>query len=71
LKQQQQTDSPIGDINSNNPFLISGTQIAHIKMLNGHHYTCVTDFSLKHNTLKVSGPIMASSESLTHSVIYQ
>ena len=51
-------------------FIISGTQTGHLETLTGHHYTCVTSVDLLGNTLQCQGPIMASSESLTHGAIY-
>lgn len=51
-------------------FIISGTQTGHLETLNGQHYTCVTGVDLQGNTLQCHGPIMASSESLTHGAIY-
>jgi ribulose-5-phosphate 4-epimerase/fuculose-1-phosphate aldolase len=54
-----------------NAFIISGTQTGRLETLSGQHYTCVTGFNLKDNSLQVTGPIMASSESLTHGAIYQ
>lgn len=55
--------------NENN-FIISGTATGKYKKLTNEHYTCVTQFDLNTNTLSARGPIMASSESLTHAVIY-
>ena len=51
-------------------FIISGTQTGHLCSLNNYHYTLVTDFDFKNNSLTCIGPIKASSESLTHAVIY-
>src|SRR5262249_38625969 len=51
-------------------FIISGTQTGHIPLLNNHHYTLVTEFNIKKNSLTCKGPIKASSESLTHAAIY-
>ena len=54
-----------------NSFIISGTQTGHLQVLSGLHYTCVTNFNLKEHSIQVAGPIMASSESLTHGAIYE
>ena len=52
-------------------FVISGTQTGHLPQLGREHYTVVTDYDIDQNTLKCSGPIKASSESLTHAAIYE
>jgi class II aldolase/adducin N-terminal domain-containing protein len=51
-------------------FIISGTQTGHIQSLKNYHYTLVTEFNIKENSLVCKGPIKASSESLTHAAIY-
>lgn len=57
--------------NNKNNFIISGSATGSIKKLGAEHYTLVTDFSLEKNTLSCSGPIKASSESMTHASIYK
>lgn len=57
------TDSP--------QFLISGSQTGHLAKLDGDHYTRVLDFSLEKFKIKTQGPILASSEALTHASFYQ
>lgn len=52
-------------------FLITGTQTGSLKKLNGSHYTRVVDGSLDKKSIACRGPIMASSESLTHGSLYQ
>lgn len=52
-------------------FIITGTATGGIANLNEQHYTTVTDFDFERNWLRCSGPIKASSESLTHAAIYQ
>ena len=52
-------------------FIISGTATGNIANLNEQHYTTVTAFDFERNWLRCSGPIEASSESLTHAAIYQ
>lgn len=52
-------------------FIISGTQTGHLPTLTPEHYATVTAFDLDRNWLACSGAIRASSEALTHAVIYQ
>ncbi|MBE9129219.1 MULTISPECIES: class II aldolase/adducin family protein [unclassified Coleofasciculus] len=52
-------------------FIISGTQTGHLFSLNEQHCTRVIDFDLDQNCLTCQGAIQASSESLTHAVIYE
>jgi methylthioribose-1-phosphate isomerase len=54
-----------------NQFVISGTQTGGIPRLHEQHYTHVIDFSLEKNSISCKGPIQASSESLTHAVLYR
>jgi hypothetical protein len=58
-------------INQQRHFLITGTQTGKLEHLSSDHYTIVTAANLKENKLSAAGPIRASSESLTHSTIYQ
>ncbi len=51
-------------------FIISGTQTGHLSTLNNEHYSLVSSFDIRQNTLKCEGAIKASSESLTHAIIY-
>lgn len=51
-------------------FIISGTQTGHLPELSGAHYARVTACNIKENRLACLGPVMASSESLTHAAIY-
>ena len=53
-----------------NIFLITGSATGNFPVLNGDHYSEVTDFDLDKNYLKCKGPIKASSESMTHAAIY-
>ncbi len=53
-----------------NKFIITGSSTGKIKKLSNAHYTLVTGFDLEANTLTTVGPIIASSESLTHAIIY-
>jgi hypothetical protein len=52
-------------------FIISGTQTGKYEDLTGEHYALVTGYDLEKETLTVVGPIMASSEALTHAAIYE
>jgi L-ribulose-5-phosphate 4-epimerase len=54
-----------------NTFLISGTATGGISRLNESHYSLVTEYDLAANNITCIGPIKASSESLTHALIYQ
>ena len=53
------------------PFIISGTQTGALPTLSAADYSLVTAFNSQQNTLTCKGLRKASSESLTHSVIYQ
>ena len=54
----------------NQLFVISGTQTGHIYPITPFEFTLVTAVDFKNNSLACSGPISASSESLTHAAIY-
>lgn len=58
-------------LNSQNQFIISGTQTGGMAELNSEHYTKVTTFDCQKNYLVCEGAIKASSESLTHGAIYE
>jgi hypothetical protein len=51
-------------------FLISGTQTGGLSELGPNQYTRVVDFEIDKNKVSIHGPIMASSESLTHAALY-
>ena len=51
-------------------FVISGTQTGHLEQLNNNHYARVTAYNADTNQVVASGPVMPSSESMTHGVIY-
>ena len=55
------------DINS---FLITGSATGNLKKLNENHYVQVNEYDFLQNSLTCSGPIKASSESLSHAVIH-
>ncbi|MCB9800336.1 MAG: class II aldolase/adducin family protein [Candidatus Omnitrophica bacterium] len=51
-------------------FLISGTQTGHFEKLSKDRYVLVTAYDIEHNRVECKGPVQASSESLTHAMIY-
>ena len=51
--------------------IISGTSTGAVRALGAGGYCYVRSFDLKKNTVKTEGPILASSESMTHCAIYQ
>ena len=51
-------------------FLITGTATGNISRLTDMHYTRVSGFDIANNAVTCRGPIKASSESLTHAIIY-
>lgn len=51
-------------------FIITGTQTGQIKRLQARSFTTVTDYNIANNRLTCRGPVKASSESLTHAMIY-
>jgi ribulose-5-phosphate 4-epimerase/fuculose-1-phosphate aldolase len=52
-------------------FLITGTRTGNFSELTKKHYTIVTGYDITHNQVTCKGPIMASSESLTHAILYE
>ncbi len=52
-------------------FIITGSATGKLNMLTNEHYTKVVEYDLEKNSLTAIGPIIASSESLTHAVIYE
>lgn len=52
-------------------FLISGTATGGLATLTASHYSMVTDYDLRTNSLTCVGPVKASSESLTHALVYE
>jgi len=52
-------------------FLISGTSTGGFPALNELHYSLVTDYDFSTNSITCAGPVKASSESLTHAMIYE
>jgi L-ribulose-5-phosphate 4-epimerase len=54
-----------------NEFIISGSGTGKFEKLNEEHYALVTGYNVGENSLRSTGPIIASSESLTHAMIYE
>jgi hypothetical protein len=52
-------------------FLISGSATGGLATLTASHYSRVTDYDLSTNSVTCVGPLKASSESLTHALIYE
>jgi hypothetical protein len=52
-------------------FVISGSATGHLPVLTVEHYSLVTSFDLERNHLTCRGPIQASSESMSHGVLYR
>jgi L-ribulose-5-phosphate 4-epimerase len=51
-------------------FVISGTQTGQLAELQRQHYALVTAVDVTANRVACSGPLQASSESMTHAMIY-
>jgi L-ribulose-5-phosphate 4-epimerase len=52
-------------------FIISGSATGNLHELSADHYTLVVDFDTALNQLTCKGPVQASSESMSHGVIYR
>ena len=52
-------------------FLITGSATGVVPVLSPAHFTTVTDFSIEKNAVYCQGPVIASSESMSHAVIYR
>ena len=57
-------------IDNSSQFIITGSNTGRLALLDGRHYTKVLSYDITDNSLTCEGPIMASSESLTHAAIY-
>jgi L-ribulose-5-phosphate 4-epimerase len=57
-------------IDDSRKFIITGSSTGQIAVLDGSHYTVVTEYDIPANRLTCAGPIKASSESLTHAALY-
>lgn len=56
--------------NTNGQFIISGSTTGNFAQLKPEHYTLVTAVKLEQNLLHCRGPIIASSESMSHAAVY-
>jgi methylthioribose-1-phosphate isomerase len=54
-----------------NDFIISGTATGGHPKLDQHHYTIVKEMHIEKNSLTCEGPIKASSESMSHGILYE
>ena len=52
-------------------FIISASQTGHLSEVDAEHFVYVTEYSVDYNWLACEGPSKASSESLTHAMIYE
>ena len=52
-------------------FYVSGTQTGHLPELDESHFCEVIGHDVEQNAVTCEGPVQASSESMTHAVIYQ
>jgi L-ribulose-5-phosphate 4-epimerase len=55
----------------NDQFIITGSGTGKFEKLGPEHYTLVTEYNIEKNSLTCVGPVKASSESLTHAMIYE
>ena len=51
-------------------FIISGTQTGHLDRTDHAHYARVTSADIERNSVRCTGAVQASSESMTHAAIY-
>ncbi len=51
-------------------FIVTGTQTGHKKNLDTKDLCTVTGYDVRRNTLSCEGPVAASSEALTHAMLY-
>ena len=58
-------------VDQSKEFIISGTQTGGLPELTAEHYARVLDYSIERNWIRCQGPVKASSESLTHAMIYE
>ncbi|MEM9888387.1 MAG: class II aldolase/adducin family protein [Bacteroidota bacterium] len=58
-------------IGQSNQFYISGSKTGNFRTLNANHYSKVTQVVIDENTLDCTGASIASSESMSHAVIYE
>src|SRR5579859_225629 len=53
-----------------NKFIITGAATGKLQRLNARHYAVVTAYNFNKNRITAHGPLKASSESLTHAMLY-
>lgn len=53
-----------------NTFVISGSSTGHVQLATSDHFCIVDLFDIVSNTVHCQGPVTASSESLTHAMLY-
>ena len=58
-------------ITDSDQFYVSGSATGGLDSINNTHFSRVTRVDVKANSLWCRGPVMASSESMSHAVIYQ
>lgn len=56
---------------SSSRFLITGSQTGALSELTPAHLSLVTDLDIANNELHCQGPIQASSEAMSHGIVYQ
>ena len=62
--------APFDAVPQRRAFVISGTQTGGLATLDASNYCTVTQYDPQHNRVVAEGPVMPSSESLTHAMIY-
>lgn len=58
-------------VKNKSDFIITGAGTGKFRKLTQKHYSKVTGYSLTKNSLVCKGPVKASSESLSHAIIYE
>lgn len=57
--------------NNSSHFIISGSGTGKFESLTTEYYSLVTNIDIDHNKLICKGPVIASSESMSHGVVYE
>lgn len=57
--------------NEHHQFLITGSKTGNFETLTSEHFCLVQSVDIDENNLQCRGPIIASSESMSHAVVYQ
>lgn len=58
-------------VRQRNQFIITGSATGQHPVLTALHYTLVTAYNIPMNQVTCTGPIRASSESMTHAAVYE